>query len=810
MSFGFLSPRKKRSPKAEPEASDSATMPGLFSKEAADASDGDGITSALGRIHFKQKDDDRRNSFELHDASEAEDRYRPETELDSEDDEHLTDTVPSDADTDAEEEDDQREPSISNLVHLTEKHCRTIYKAKLADGTSTDVVCGRTCVACNSHTKQRTTPGRNRQQAPGWYEALSPARGKVIHGSVGGYYISDKGMEARKALSKEELAQAIRRQDTRIDEDEWEELQALKRASGRRGDPKGPVKFEGEVAMPASSNSTSNGAELAPTSSPGFNSKLAPTPSIGRTAKVAAKMVEDNESSDYDTDTEEEEKPRKARRKKKAVKIVEDNESSDYDTDTEEEETPRKSCRKKKAIYKRRQFDKRRAEKRRAKEQKRKDREREERRRARKAGGRKKRRGRHRGHGRRGRKYDGYSSSSDSSSSSSSEYGYSSSDDSYYSSSDGSSSGSDRRAYRKRTKAARKSMKAPSLDKSLFGPDPSEGNPKQIYGVQIMGDDIDRAMAPDGMSAKSAKGIYDSAVDVTALPGMYTQKALEEAEGDVKADQDEGWMNDLSKAIVENRRGKTSMVDPFWQRQARHGLRKVKDETTFESFIDEVAKCERNVFENQELLFYDYMSKRGYSSDEINYYNLTGLLVRIVRSTYVNYNQLLFKARALQIKHKQDWSSGPGGAMIRFHSLKLAWIRQTSRSKRMHLLRTYTYLRDAQAKSFNDIALTESIWTKVRQLETMSLVLAEMPTCESTEKEQKKSGSIQVCTICRSKALHSLFDLAHDNKAACPLKGYKTGTAKKLVKQILRAHNEGNKDIKAVVEEVKAATPADG
>ena len=68
-----------------------------------------------------------------------------------------------------------------------------------------------------------------------------------------------------------------------------------------------------------------------------------------------------------------------------------------------------------------------------------------------------------------------------------------------------------------------------------------------------------------------------------------------------------------------------------------------------------------------------------------------------------------------------------------------------------------------------------------------------------------------MCSICRSKALHNLFNLDHDDRAACPLKGYKAATAKKLVKQILRAHNEdASKDIKAVVGEVKAATPADG
>jgi len=40
------------------------------------------------------------------------------------------------------------------------------------------------------------------------------------------------------------------------------------------------------------------------------------------------------------------------------------------------------------------------------------------------------------------------------------------------------------------------------------------------------------------------------------------------------------------------------MTDPFWQRAARHGLAKARDEASFKDMINEVAKAEEDTFEN--------------------------------------------------------------------------------------------------------------------------------------------------------------------------------------------------------------------
>ena len=151
--------------------------------------------------------------------------------------------------------------------------------------------------------------------------------------------------------------------------------------------------------------------------------------------------------------------------------------------------------------------------------------------------------------------------------------------------------------------------------------------------------------------------------------------------------------------------------------------------------------------------------------------------------------------------------------MICLHSKKLLYIRKSSRSKKIHILRTYTYLRDANAKSFNDIALNEAMWTKLHELETKNCLMAE--AMSSTQAGKSKSGKDkeekkEPCPHCKSKALHQHAKVVN-TKAACPLKGYKAETAREIVRTILCEYNKDkDKGIAAVIEEIKATTPEDG
>ena len=84
MTSFFSTPSKKKSPQAKPEASETTN-----------------VASALGQIKIKDEDDAQR-SIDFRGMVSDEDRARPEEELDSDDDEALTDTALSDADSDVE------------------------------------------------------------------------------------------------------------------------------------------------------------------------------------------------------------------------------------------------------------------------------------------------------------------------------------------------------------------------------------------------------------------------------------------------------------------------------------------------------------------------------------------------------------------------------------------------------------------------------------------------------------------------------------------------------------------------------------
>jgi hypothetical protein len=54
--------------------------------------------------------------------------------------------------------------------------------------------------------------------------------------------------------------------------------------------------------------------------------------------------------------------------------------------------------------------------------------------------------------------------------------------------------------------------------------------------------------------------------------------------------------------------------------------------------------------------------------------------------------------------------------MLQFHSDRLLQIRQNALSRKALILQTYTYLRDASAKSFYHESMTESLWDRLADL----------------------------------------------------------------------------------------------
>ena len=67
-----------------------------------------------------------------------------------------------------------------------------------------------------------------------------------------------------------------------------------------------------------------------------------------------------------------------------------------------------------------------------------------------------------------------------------------------------------------------------------LGTDPLVGQKDKVYGLEIGGWDIDRAVGPEDMNTKDAKQYYEAATDVLSLPGTYRSGGTmdDEAEGD--------------------------------------------------------------------------------------------------------------------------------------------------------------------------------------------------------------------------------------------------------------------------------------
>jgi len=112
----------------------------------------------------------------------------PEEELDSDDDEALTDHGPSDADSDPEV--GRKKPPLSSLLHLTDHHCRVLYNAKLQDGSKSAVYCGRESTKCPEHMKQRVDPADGRRAPVGFHDAVCASRQGLRHAKIDGYFIS--------------------------------------------------------------------------------------------------------------------------------------------------------------------------------------------------------------------------------------------------------------------------------------------------------------------------------------------------------------------------------------------------------------------------------------------------------------------------------------------------------------------------------------------------------------------------------------------------------------------------------------------
>jgi hypothetical protein len=147
-----------------------------------------------------------------------------------------------------------------------------------------------------------------------------------------------------------------------------------------------------------------------------------------------------------------------------------------------------------------------------------------------------------------------------------------------------------------------------------------------------------------------------------------------------------------------------------------------------------------------------------------------------MEESFQNYFTLLGAIRQLAFDH-DGWDSGPAKAMLDFHSGKLLQIRRHALSRKLLVLKTYIYLRDAAAKSFYHESMTESLWARISELSAPG------------DDEDAPNFSSMRCAHCRSATIHKSLNL-EPYKRNCFFKDLTQTLARKAASEALAKHKD--------------------
>jgi hypothetical protein len=750
--------------------------------------------------------------------------------IDSDLDEQLTEFDESDMDS-LTGADGEADPA--NLVHLTEACCRVPCNIKVASSAkSVRSICGRPADVCKRHKVKRAQGGR---QAIGYYARVFGS-GQQVHGKLGNVFVSVAQMNQDLMRDKDEMGDHLRAQVDDIDSDEDIEIENLRRLQAlqeHRQDndsqrsPLKNVAFGGEETRSFPTPPSLSNPLPPPTLLHEADPRRLEIPFRGLSIRKKTKedkpeekevwagmldpdghrqmvsgllralaFVNDHQWTLVRTFTRMEDSlewasqsperkvqspppPRRAttRRSNESPKQPKDT-SADNSTvyhravvleqsdDSEARRGSRSRMKKKKSTKDRRQ---------------------------------RKRQGRRR------RRRSPSSSSSSSTSSSSSR------DESYYrerrkNSRRGgrsSSSDSDQESRNDSRRHHRSSKHKPVNTASV---DVSKGQKNYVFEKDVTGTAIDKVIGPEGLSAKDADQLYNLAVDVASLPGMYISRQDNNVDEDAEATRTTQMAATLLATAINKR---AQIHDSLWKTRSRHGLKDVKDEASFFELVQSVGKAEKHAFEHQEICLRGLLAKRHYDQRSVDNYVQHGLLLRITRDSFQYYKDLLNHARELQYRHKGVWEGGPAESMISYHSKELYAIRLYAPSKKVLVLRTYTYLRDVKAKSFYDESMTEALWDRFAALSKAQQLAGTMQESEEdklADGRPKGGGRVAspVCSHCKSKTLHTMFGAA-PYKRSCPLKDQGDAIARRMVGVIIKKHEEDPKaDLQGMRDQVVA------
>lgn len=314
-----------------------------------------------------------------------------------------------------------------------------------------------------------------------------------------------------------------------------------------------------------------------------------------------------------------------------------------------------------------------------------------------------------------------------------------------------------------------------------FGEDKSTGDKDLIYGMSIHGTEIDAALGPEDMRRRDTDELYNAAMDVTSLPGMFGSV------GGVQFSDDMQGATEMAATLLSTAIGRKAQIhDSLWKTQKRHALGQVKDVKSLFSFAKSVSDARRPATDQQEHALQVFLRTRRYDEEYTRDYVRTGFLVQLTTASFGFYSELLNTARQLAYDHNAKWEQGPAKAMLDFHAKKLLEIRMFALTRKMLVLRTYTYLRDASKQGFYDNRMNEALWRHA--------LLASDPTDSGGDQKEspaapEKANDPKQCSQCKSKRLHQLLRVKHQ-RSSCPFKDSTPREAKTLARRALNILDE--------------------
>jgi hypothetical protein len=257
----------------------------------------------------------------------------------------------------------------------------------------------------------------------------------------------------------------------------------------------------------------------------------------------------------------------------------------------------------------------------------------------------------------------------------------------------------------------------------------------------------------------------DAAPDILSLPGKLGSALNNLSE---IWDQFAGAVNEMAeqRAVCTG----TPVRDTQWKGAPRNALDKIRTMDDIFDAAEEIGSQSDKVITSFEASIQEILFTQGWAKDDVEMYVSSGRLPRIVQrllSLYYELNMHFQKliTQNLDPAHFKEFTL----LHVKYHARQLRQIRLYAVRRSHVILRSYTYLRDAKAKRFNDIRLVAEITQKLQDL---TRHLTEL----NVEKPAAKLPKEWACAHCHSE-LHT------GGMAACPMIGFKAKTARQLVKE---------------------------